>query len=275
MLRATCRRSHVPRAARRTARRTSHLALRTPHVALCTIAPGTPSTRHQAPRTRHFTIAAMPLPSLALLLAVTLLSMSLRLPSMAAQAQRAAPTGENALRTLIEDVRQKPAVGVRGTRLQHPDAVARFYETRAFTTGVEAPRGRRLDPQGDPGGRGRRPDAGRLPSRRHHRRARSAQQDPLAADDCRRRGAHRRCRGGAGRRRALRAGAAGDARPAVERRPARRHAGARHHARSDRAITVSRRRHRGAQAESLHLHRAETGAGRGCAPSKRAAAGLW
>ncbi len=82
----------------------------------------------------------MPLPSRALLLAVSLLAMSLRLPSMAAQGQ-AAPTGENALRTLIEDVRQKPAVGIRGTRLQHADAVARFYETRAFTTAWKLPAG--------------------------------------------------------------------------------------------------------------------------------------
>ena len=81
----------------------------------------------------------MPLPSLALLLAVTLLALSLRPAIRGGAGAAGGADGENALRTLIEDVRQKPAVGVRGTRLQHADAVARFYETRAFTPAWKLP----------------------------------------------------------------------------------------------------------------------------------------
>jgi L,D-transpeptidase YcbB len=43
-----------------------------------------------------------------------------------------APTVDNVLRTLVEQVREKPVVGVRGTRLIHPEVVARFFEARGF-----------------------------------------------------------------------------------------------------------------------------------------------
>jgi L,D-transpeptidase YcbB len=51
---------------------------------------------------------------------------------------QAAP-GDNALRALVEEVRQKPEAGLRGTRLLQPEAVARFFETRAFTPAWKLP----------------------------------------------------------------------------------------------------------------------------------------
>jgi hypothetical protein len=53
--------------------------------------------------------------------------------------------GKNVLRTLVEQVREKPVVGVRGTRLLHPEVVARFVEARAFR-----PHGRCRPPGSDP-----------------------------------------------------------------------------------------------------------------------------
>jgi murein L,D-transpeptidase YcbB/YkuD len=40
--------------------------------------------------------------------------------------------GDNALRTRIEEIRQKPTTVVRGERLMYPAAVAKFFEARAF-----------------------------------------------------------------------------------------------------------------------------------------------
>ena len=65
----------------------------------------------------------------------------LLLAFMVAPVSLTAQGGDNALRTLIEEVRQKPAVGVRGTRLRHADAVARFYEARAFAPAWKLPAG--------------------------------------------------------------------------------------------------------------------------------------
>lgn len=42
------------------------------------------------------------------------------------------PTGDNAIRLLVEQARQKPGFVIRGARLQQPAAVAKFFEARAF-----------------------------------------------------------------------------------------------------------------------------------------------
>jgi L,D-transpeptidase YcbB len=63
-------------------------------------------------------------------------------PATAGAEQAQQPvSGENVLRTIIEEIRLKPAIGVRGTRLIHPDAVARFFETRDFTAAWRLPEG--------------------------------------------------------------------------------------------------------------------------------------
>ena len=71
---------------------------------------------------------------------LTLLAFVLQAALLALRvAQAQASNGDNALRTLIEELRQKPTVGVRGTRLLHPEAVARFFETRTFTPAWKLP----------------------------------------------------------------------------------------------------------------------------------------
>ncbi len=101
---------------------------------------------------------------------------------------------------------------LRGARVRARVAVA-----------CRCPAGDRRHPQHRPG----RPDPSRLPSGGHHRCARRVWQD--AVDRCRSRppGARRRRRGRPRRPRALRARAARVARQAMERRSARRRAGAR------------------------------------------------
>ena len=47
--------------------------------------------------------------------------------------------GDNALRSVIEQVRLQPAAPLRGVRLTHPDAVARFFEARAFVPAWKLP----------------------------------------------------------------------------------------------------------------------------------------
>jgi murein L,D-transpeptidase YcbB/YkuD len=51
------------------------------------------------------------------------------------------PTADNAIRQLVEQARITPATGVRGTQLLQPDAVATFFETRAFTAAWRLPDG--------------------------------------------------------------------------------------------------------------------------------------
>ena len=51
------------------------------------------------------------------------------------------PTIENTIRLRVEQSRQQPAVGVRGARLLQPDAVARFFEARAFAPAWRLPGG--------------------------------------------------------------------------------------------------------------------------------------
>ena len=58
---------------------------------------------------------------------------------MAAAAQ--APTVEDTIRLRVEQARQQPTVGVRGTRLLRPEAVARFFEARAFAPAWRVPGG--------------------------------------------------------------------------------------------------------------------------------------
>ena len=48
---------------------------------------------------------------------------------------------ENAIRLRVEQARLQPAVGVRGARLLQPQAVARFFETRAFAPAWRLPAG--------------------------------------------------------------------------------------------------------------------------------------
>jgi murein L,D-transpeptidase YcbB/YkuD len=52
-----------------------------------------------------------------------------------------APTVEDTIRLLVEQTRQQPRVGVRGTRLLQPEAVARFFEARAFAPAWRVPAG--------------------------------------------------------------------------------------------------------------------------------------
>jgi murein L,D-transpeptidase YcbB/YkuD len=47
--------------------------------------------------------------------------------------------GDNALRGLIEQVRLQPAAPLRGVRLAHPEAVARFFEARSFVPAWKLP----------------------------------------------------------------------------------------------------------------------------------------
>lgn len=49
------------------------------------------------------------------------------------------PTVENTIRLRIEQVRELPATTVRGSRLLQADAVARFFEARAFTPAWRLP----------------------------------------------------------------------------------------------------------------------------------------
>ncbi len=58
---------------------------------------------------------------------------------MTAAAQ--APTVEDTIRLRVEQARQQPTVGVRGTRLLQPEAVARFFEARAFAPAWRVPGG--------------------------------------------------------------------------------------------------------------------------------------
>jgi L,D-transpeptidase YcbB len=51
------------------------------------------------------------------------------------------PTLENTIRLRVEQTRQQPNVGVRGTRLLQPEAVARFFEARAFAPAWRVPGG--------------------------------------------------------------------------------------------------------------------------------------
>ena len=56
----------------------------------------------------------------------------LAISSSTAAAQAPAPTVEHAIRLRVEQARLQPAVGVRGARLLQGQAVARFFEARAF-----------------------------------------------------------------------------------------------------------------------------------------------
>jgi L,D-transpeptidase YcbB len=51
------------------------------------------------------------------------------------------PTVENTIRLRVEQARLQPTVGVRGTRLLQPQAVARFFEARAFASAWPLPGG--------------------------------------------------------------------------------------------------------------------------------------
>ncbi len=51
------------------------------------------------------------------------------------------PTVEDTIRLRVEQARQQPTVAVRGTRLLQPEAVARFFEARAFAPAWRLPAG--------------------------------------------------------------------------------------------------------------------------------------
>ena len=51
------------------------------------------------------------------------------------------PASENAIRQLVEQARQKPAFAIRGARLLQPEAVAKFFEARAFAAPWKLPAG--------------------------------------------------------------------------------------------------------------------------------------
>jgi L,D-transpeptidase YcbB len=48
--------------------------------------------------------------------------------------------GDNAIRLIVEQARQKPDLRLRGARLLQPAAVAKFFETRAFTSAWPLPK---------------------------------------------------------------------------------------------------------------------------------------
>jgi len=66
---------------------------------------------------------------------------SLAITSSTAAAQTPAPTMENAIRLRVEQARLQPAVGVRGARPLQAQAVARFFEARAFAPAWRLPAG--------------------------------------------------------------------------------------------------------------------------------------
>jgi len=53
----------------------------------------------------------------------------------------AQPPGDNAIRLIVEQARQKPDLRIRGARLLQPAAVAKFFETRGFTPAWQIPKG--------------------------------------------------------------------------------------------------------------------------------------
>lgn len=61
--------------------------------------------------------------------------------STAGHARGQTPAGDNAIRLLVEQARQKPGFTIRGARLLQPAAVAKFFETRAFTPAWTIPAG--------------------------------------------------------------------------------------------------------------------------------------
>jgi murein L,D-transpeptidase YcbB/YkuD len=61
------------------------------------------------------------------------------LPLFASTATAQAPSAENTIRLLVEQARQKPAFTIRGARLLQPEAVAKFFEARAFAPAWERP----------------------------------------------------------------------------------------------------------------------------------------
>ncbi len=158
--------------------------------------------------------------------------------------------------------------GTAGARGEDPrraaDAAGRggevLRDTRLHAC-LAASRGYYCPAEGDPRHRRRRADAGRLPPGGADGDARRPHQSGDAADRRRAASADGGRRGVDDRPRALRAGPAGGARQALERRSARRRAAARCHARSTRPFGVDRHRDRRAEAESLHLHRPQAGAG--------------
>ena len=70
-------------------------------------------------------------------LPVTLLVLAILITPDSAAAQT--PTVENTIRLRVEQARQHPTVAVRGTRLLQPEAVARFFEARAFAPAWRLP----------------------------------------------------------------------------------------------------------------------------------------
>lgn len=56
-----------------------------------------------------------------------------------ARAGTQTPAIEDGIRLRVEQARQQPAAGIRGTRLKQPEAVARFFETRAFAPAWKLP----------------------------------------------------------------------------------------------------------------------------------------
>ncbi len=73
--------------------------------------------------------------------ALTLIFLALSFPAAHGPAGAQPPTVENTIRLRVEQVRLQPAMGVRGTRLIQPDAVARFFEARAFAPAWRLPGG--------------------------------------------------------------------------------------------------------------------------------------
>jgi L,D-transpeptidase YcbB len=49
------------------------------------------------------------------------------------------PAADNAIRLLVEQARQKPGFAIRGARLLEPEAVAKFFEARAFASAWKIP----------------------------------------------------------------------------------------------------------------------------------------
>ena len=68
----------------------------------------------------------------------TLITLTILCSRGGAAAAQSSP-GDNALRSVIEQVRLQPAAPLRGVRLTHPDAAARFFEARSFVPAWKLP----------------------------------------------------------------------------------------------------------------------------------------
>ena len=181
------------------------------------------------------------------------------------------PTLENTIRLRIEQARQQPMVGVRGTRLLQPEAVARSSKRVRLCRPGDCPvRHSRHSPRYGTSSRTDSPRPTTI-SRRSPPPS-SRLQEPVERHSRGPAGVDGRRRGCAHRSRPIWAGAASVSRQTLECRSASRHPGARRRAERARRRAGRRRGNRIAEAHTLHLCGPERGAR---ANAQLAAAGGW